>query len=169
MPLLGLIGHGNMAQVVLGVLRHYCGVFMFEPISGNSLTQLICCDAEPDSRRKLTEKLIGFGYPVLATGNPQIASGLIQEQGFGALVVSMEKMKLSMISVVVDARRMRPNLPILVIFNEAGREAIPPGLADVVLVKPSDRKLKESLRAFTERRRTMTLPCSPLVPLEALS
>ncbi|MBI4534015.1 MAG: hypothetical protein HY711_08700 [Candidatus Melainabacteria bacterium] len=141
---------------------------MLESISENPLTQLICCDAQPDSRRKLTEKLIGFGYPVLATGNPQIASGLIQEQGFGALVVSMEKMKLSMISVVVDARRVRPNLPIVIIFNEAGTEAIPPGLADLVLVKPTDRKLKESLRAFTEKRTAIPLACSPLLTAEAL-
>jgi CheY-like chemotaxis protein len=128
-------------------------------INVQSSRQLLFCDAEPDSRCRLAEKLNGFGFTVLATGNPQIASGLLQERSFAALLVSMDKMRLAMVPVIVDARRCRPDLPIVVILSESGRETIPPGLADLVLVNPSDRKLRDSLRVFADRREPMPVAC----------
>ena len=128
--------------------------------SADRTAQIICCDAEPDSRQKLTEKLTAFGYSVLATGNPQIASGLLHEKPVGALVVSMDRVKLSLVSVVVDARRTRPRLPIVVILAAGTRDQIPPGLADIVLVNPTDSKLRSSLNAFVENnKRTLAAAC----------
>ena len=132
---------------------------MFEDNQCDSWKQILCCDAEPDSRQKLTEKLISFGCSVLATGNPQIASGLIQEQNIAALVVSMDKMKLSMVSIIVDARRSRPHLPIIIILTEVGHDTIPVGLADLVLVSPSDRKIKQAVVSFVKMDKEQMVAC----------
>lgn len=121
--------------------------------------QLILCDEEPDSRRRLTDKLTGLGFPVLATGHPQIASGLIQEQTFGALVVSTDKLLLSTVAALIDARRARPQLPIVVILGDITGEAIPPGLADLVLVKPGEGKLKHCLSSFVELALPLPVAC----------
>lgn len=121
--------------------------------------KVICCDADPDSRQKLAEAIGSLGFAVLATGKPQIAAGLVREQDLSALVVAMGQLKLSMISVIVEARRSKPSLPIVVILSEGSHESMPPGLADVVLVGPSDKRLEESLRAFTERTAAVALAC----------
>lgn len=128
-------------------------------VNVQSSQQLLFCDAEPDSRCRLAEKLNGFGYTVLATGNPHIASGLLTERSFSALLVSMDKMGLAMVPIIVDARRCRPDLPIVVILSKAGQETIPPGLADLVLVNPSDRKLRDCLRVFADRAEPMPVAC----------
>ncbi|HEY9868875.1 MAG TPA: hypothetical protein V6D08_06895, partial [Candidatus Obscuribacterales bacterium] len=90
---------------------------------------------------------------------PQIASGLLQERSFSALLVCLDKMRLAMVPVIIDARRCKPDLPIVVILSGSGRERIPPGLADLVLVNPSDRKLRDSLSVFADRREPMPLAC----------
>ncbi len=131
---------------------------MIKPIV-SGLSQLILCEEEPDSRCKLTEKLTEFGFSVLATGNPHIAAGLIQERTFGALVVSMDRLRLSTITAVVDARRARPDLPIVIIVGGTAVRMIPPGLADLVLVTPGDRKLRDSLVAFLETTVAMPVAC----------
>jgi len=132
---------------------------MLENSRDHKAPQIICCDPEPDSRRRLTEKLTSFGYPVLATGNPQIAAGLLQEGPAGALVIVMDRVKLTMVSVLVEARRSRPELPIVLILNEGGRSQIPPGLADVVLIDPTDGKLREAVKAFVGVRSSLLTAC----------
>jgi len=131
--------------------------YMTQEMATESERPVLCCDPEPDSRRQITEKLDSFGYSVLSTGNPQIASALIQEQSFAALVVSLQKMTLSAISVAIEARRLKPNLPIVVLFNEHGLYSLPTGLADLVLVKPSDHTFRESLRVLAAPRQPASL------------
>ncbi len=111
--------------------------------------KILCCDPDPDSRQSLAEKLKVMGYEVLATGNPQIASGLFQEQNFSLLVLSLPIVRLSSISLLADARRSRPNMPIVVILNGNCRDSIPTGLADLVIAQPANEKaLGRALRSL---------------------
>ncbi len=130
---------------------------MFVETHSHFLGQILCCDPEPDSRNKTTEKLIGFGYDVLATGNPKIASAMAQEKPFSALVVAVQEINLGLLSVMVEARRHNPRLPILVLLSDSVQGNIPAGLADVVLVNPNDRAVGESLRALTECQQLASL------------
>lgn len=130
---------------------------MFAESDSPSLGQILCCDTEPDSRNKITEKLIGLGYAVLPTGNPKIASAMAQEKTFAALVVAVQEINLGLLAVMVEARRHNSRLPILALLSPGVQGNIPPGLADVVLINPSDRAVGESLRVLTE--------CRPLASL----
>lgn len=130
---------------------------MFSDINRTEAKQILCCDPDPNSRYRATEQFSALGYVVLSTGNPQIASALVQEKPFAAVVIVIQKINLAMIAVAVDARRSKPNLPILVILTETGRSTIPAGLADIVLVTPSERAIRESLQALTEPRQLATI------------
>ncbi|GEM_PF-3172412 len=115
--------------------------------------EILCCDPDPDSRAQVAEKLVEFGYKVLSTGIPKIASALVEEKTFAALVVCFQQINLAMISVIVEARRHKPDMPVLAIVPERGRISIPAGLADIVLVAPPDRTLRESLLALSTAAR----------------
>jgi len=121
--------------------------------------QLILCDEEPDSRRRLTQTLTGLGFPVLATGHPEIAAGLIREQTCAALVVSTDRLIVSTIAALAEVRCARPELPILVILQDITGDIMPPRLADLVLVKPEERKLKHCLSAFVESALPLPVAC----------
>lgn len=128
------------------------GATMFADTDVPCSRQVLFCDREPDSRNRITEMLSGFGYAVLSTGNPQIAAAMTHERQLAALVVSVQTFDLSVISVIGETRRHKPQLPIVVLLAERGGCNIPSGLADIVLVSPSDQAIRQSLTALTESR-----------------
>lgn len=123
------------------------------------LTQVLYCDVEPDCRAKATERLSELGYGVLATGNPQIAAAIAQEKPLGALVVSSRTANLALLSLLREMRQQKPSLPILFILEQCGGLSVPSGLADILLISPTDRAISQALRALTSSRRPDSLAC----------
>lgn len=119
--------------------------------------RIFCFDANPDSRRRVSDQLSSFGYQVMATGNPQIAGGLIQEQNFDVLILSLDCIKITTISILVNARRTRPDMPIGVLLPASCRDVLPPGLVDAVITETDDVSIMHSVIRLAEVKPTMAL------------
>jgi CheY-like chemotaxis protein len=119
--------------------------------------QILCCDPQPDSRSRTTEKLATYGYTVLSTGNPQIAAAMTSEKPFSALVFLSGTVNLTMLNAIIESRRNNPALPILVLLSERGGLSLPPGVADIVLVNPADSAVRGCLEALTETPELATM------------
>lgn len=122
---------------------------MLEPYTNSSI---LCCAPDPDARRQLAEKVTGFGFQVLSTGNPRIAAGLLRESEFDLVVVAMSNINLAFMSVIAEARRTSSATPVLVVFTEADYKNFPEGFADLVLCKPSDSTLMRAVSMMTSKK-----------------
>jgi CheY-like chemotaxis protein len=122
------------------------------PISRKTI---FCFDSNPDSRRRISDQLSSFGYQVMATGNPQIAAGLIQEQNFDVLILSLDCIKISTISILVNARRSRPEMPIGVLLPANCRDVLPPGLVDSIITETDDESIMHSVIKLAELTPTL--------------
>lgn len=116
--------------------------------------EMIYCDLDPDSRRRTESVLSSVGLPVLATGNPQIASSLIDEKRFTCLVLCFQGMDLALACVAAHARRVCPHTAIVIIFNGTNANQAANSvctavqtaeLADRFLLRPTENELLEAL------------------------
>lgn len=137
---------------------------MAETMGSITDIEMIYCDLDPDSRRQTESILSSVGLPVLATGNPQIASSLIDEKRFTCLILCFQGMDLALACVAAHARRVCPHTAIVIVFN--GRDTANQAansvctavqtaeLADRFLLRPTAHELLEALSAVVpiERR-----------------
>jgi DNA-binding response OmpR family regulator len=97
------------------------------------------------------QQLISCGYAVLGTANPCIASAMAREGNYAALLVFVHSVNLATLSAIVNTRRSRPELPVIIIFDDRSADSIPAGLADLVLYKPAANDLNLALSSVIER------------------
>jgi DNA-binding NtrC family response regulator len=107
--------------------------------------QLLVCATHPDERLQLIHKLSAQGFSVMATGNANVASSLVQERPFKALIFSVPCLKLSMLSLLVLARRSQPQMPVMLVFAQPGINNVPASLIDVVLNQHDDTTFEQAL------------------------
>lgn len=108
--------------------------------------QVLVCATNPDERMQLMQKLSDQGYEAIATGSVNVASSLVEERPFKALVFSLPYLKLSMLSLLVLARRSQPKMPVMLIFDQPGINNVPVSLIDVVLSQPDDLTFEHALQ-----------------------
>lgn len=119
----------------------------------NSNTRIVCLDSDPASRSRIGQQMHTFGYDVIGTANPRIASAMAAEGNFSAFLVFVRNLSLDMLSAIVNTKHSQPNLPVILIFNHRPADSIPVGLADRVLFRPSADELSDAIAELTVKNR----------------
>lgn len=102
------------------------------------MTRLLLVDDDPNILDTARDILEDAGYEVAAAGTSAEALALLQKDPFHLALVDYNLPDAKGVQFAQEARRLRPELRVILMTGEARVDAGPPGVIAEVLTKPVD-------------------------------